>query len=256
MSNVTVNFNVNANAAGTVNIFGQAVSTMSNFLIANVNIPASSFYTDATNALFSFNGFTSNLDGITGVFNSNYSNYTSTLIMSNINSVVNGSMNCSNAAPYNLAKYSNVYNTQSNFGHVALGAYADKLFGHIAATAAIDNDTTFVSNMVGNTLSNASHARIAGLLYSNIASTDPTAIVKQVLGQDASRSCNVDNDGITPNTSNQTLRWIAGDVVFMTVTLNAPTITVANAAQTASNAVTTTAAAFGSNVYPIRITLS
>ncbi len=262
-SNVVVNFNINANASGTIDVFGQQVTSMTNFLIANVNIPASNFYTGSNSALLTFQG--SNLDGIQAQLVSNYAPLTSGAIMNSINSVIGGSMDCSNAAPYNAAGYANAYNTQSNFGYVALGAYAHQLFGHVAATAAIDNDSTFVGNMTGNTLSNAAHAKIAAILTSNIAAlTVPaaTAIAKQVIGQDASRAMTVDNDGVTPVPDPQPLKWIAGDVIFMTVTLNAPTVTIAGGVTADSNAqlnkayVTTQAASFGSNVYPIKITLS
>jgi hypothetical protein len=262
-SNVVVNFNINANATGTIDVFGQQVASMSNFLIANVNIPASNLYTSSNSALLTFQG--SNLDGIQAQLVPLYAPLTSGAIMGAVNNVIGGSMNCSNAAPYNAVGYANAYNAQSNFGYVALGAYAHQLFGHVAATAAIDNDSTFVANMIGNNLTSNNHAKIAAILTSNIASlTVPaaTAIAKQVIGQDASRAMTVDNDGVTPVDGPQPLKWIAGDVIFMTVTLNAPTVTIAGNVANDSNAqlnrsyVTSQASTFGSNVYPIKITLS
>lgn len=257
--NVVVNLSVNANASGTIDIFGQTAPVATNYLIADYKIPASSLYTPATsNGLFSFVGSNGNLDGITGNFNATFAPYSVGTLMTNISNVIAGSMNCSNAAPYSDAKYAHAYDTQANFGYVALGTYAHTLFGHVAATAAIDNDTTFVANMIGNAAGVPAHAKIATLLNSNIATTDPTAIVKQVIGQDASRARLVDNDGYTPVTSTQGLQFIAGDVIFMNVTLNAPTVTVASgaSAQQYTTAATSAAAGFTSQNYPIKITLS
>jgi hypothetical protein len=55
-------------------------------------------------------------------------------------------------------------------------------------------------------------------------------IVKQVIGQDASRAMDKDNNEIAPEV-HQILRFEVGDTIFMSITLDAPTVSVTDAAQ-------------------------
>ncbi len=55
-------------------------------------------------------------------------------------------------------------------------------------------------------------------------------IVKQVIGQDASRAMDKDNNEIAPEV-HQMLRFEEGDTIFVSITLDAPTVSVTDAAQ-------------------------
>jgi hypothetical protein len=221
-SNVVVNLNISANASGTIDVFGQATTPTitGNILVASNMLPVSDLYVSSSNSLIKFQG--SNND-ILATRDSNFSTTQETFV-TDLNTIINGSFNCLNASPFSLARYSNVYNTQSNFGYVALGYYANQLFGHVAATAAIANDSSFITYMTSD---GAGTANISSNLVSSIFSMSnsaATAIAKQVIGQDASRAMSQDNDLNAPNTY-QALKWIAGDVIYMNVTLQPPTVT-------------------------------
>jgi hypothetical protein len=244
-SNVVVNFGINANASGSVNVFGSGTTpslTGLDMIIADVTLPVSDFYA-TSNALISYQG--SN-DAILGVLDATFQR--SNTLATDINTMLGGAFNCSNAIPYSQAKYSNIYNIQSNFGMFALGYYADKLFGHLAATAAIANDSTFISYMNG---AGSNTANLGTLLTTGVytmSSANATNITKQVLGQDASRAMNADNDFNAPNTY-QPLKWISGDVIFMGVTLMPPTVTYNSGQLQRLTSITT------SNTYYVKITL-
>ncbi len=244
-SNVVVNFGINANASGGVNVFGSGTTpslTGLDVIVADVSLPVSDFYA-TSNALISYQG--SN-DDIIGVLDGTFQR--SNALATDINTMLGGAFGCSNAIPYSYAKYSNLYNTQSNFGMFALGYYADKLFGHLAATAAIANDSTFISYMNGAGSNSADLGTLLSAGVYSMSSANATNIAKQVLGQDASRAMNADNDVNTPNTF-QPLKWISGDVIYMGVTLMPPTVTYNSGQLQRLTSITT------SNTYYVKITL-
>lgn len=223
-SNVVVNFGVNVGASGTIDVFGQAQPSYigCNVLIASLPLPVTDLY-NVSDALFKFIG--SN-DSILGARDLSFTTSSNT-VSADITAILNNSFNCSNSLPFSSAKYNNMYNTQANFGNVAVAYYADKLFGHLAATAAIDNDSSIVTYMTG---AGAGTANIGNILTSamyNMSDSNVTAIVKQVLSQDASRAKAQDNDLQAPTTY-QPLQFINGDVIFFSVTIQPPTVTYAN----------------------------
>lgn len=221
-SNVVVNLNINANASGTIDIFGQATlpTITGNVIVATNTLPVSDLYVSSSNSLIKFQG--SNND-ILATRDATFTTMPSTFL-TDLSAIISGSFDCSNAQPYSISKYNNLYNTQTNFGHVVLGCYADKLFGHLAATAAVYNDTALINYITSNGVGGANiSSNLVNSIF-NMSDTNATAIAKQVIGQDASRAMNQDNDIGSPSTQ-QALKFIAGDVIYMSATIQPPTIT-------------------------------
>jgi hypothetical protein len=143
------------------------------------------------------------------------------------------------------------YRNPANFGKLALGSYAHYLFGHVHATTAITNDQaimTAINDMPGSASAPFDEAnaalwstgsptsaniarRLVNALVTGDALTSTTgnllSIVKQVLGQDASRAKGIDNTEGLPNIR-QHLRFIAGDKIYFNIKLARPTLSVSN----------------------------
>ncbi len=167
---VTVNFNVNVDATGDIQVFGSTADTRSNVIIATETIPVNALYDDTKNVV---NGVTmgagliefwepaADLGNIyaqladTAAFDLNgAASYegTAKVLTCGLQKVLVGELNCSGVTPFNDERYNGVnadsYRKIQGFGRVALGAYAHYLFGHAAATAAITNDEAFMSKML------------------------------------------------------------------------------------------------------------
>lgn len=258
VKNVSVNLNVTVDATGNVSVFSQPASTLQDTIVAAVPLAAATLYKGADDSLIKFQDGPS-VEEISATLNTTYTTSTlganKTALNGALNLIVNGSFNCATALPF--SGYSgSTYHTRSSFGQVALGKYAHDLFGHVAATAAIDNDTTFVAAMNGNLDGQTpAHAKIATLLANAIFALDDakcTAIAKQVIGQDSSRAgvagAGEDNDRATPG-DYQALQFKSGDVIYVQVQLLAPTVTVTSGQQ--STPVSTAA-----RTYALKITLN
>jgi hypothetical protein len=166
--------------------------------------------------------------------------------------VLEGNFDCSGASPFSNAKYGDDYKIQSDFGRLALSTYAHYLFGHIGATAAITNDEQFMRAMLSHDASgNYKHANVGSvsgndganwlagttsdanlseLLVKAIITKNDAAIltiVEQVLGQDASRAMDQDNNQLAPGVRHE-LKFIPGDVIYMNIKLQTPAVTVSN----------------------------
>jgi hypothetical protein len=322
--NITVNLNVTVDASGEVKIFGASPNTpSSDIIVAQYHMPVDCLYTgDASGGLIEFWEPSATLGTIVcrladGSGNGhNYIDFykqTAKKLAKGLQRVLCDQFDCSGATPYfnnaNPTKYSNTYYTMiSDFGRVALSLYADKLFGHAAATAAITNDKQFMAKMLSISESVASDAsgtaieRYNGWNYlSNIDSwncsdtTNETAdlarklvatliskgigsngsllvhdisgsyngpnstlaeIVKQVLGQDASRAMNQDNNELLPD-EHQLLQFYSGDTIYVSITIKPPTVSVnPTLAQSAQQAYSDINSSMTQDVtYNIKITL-
>jgi hypothetical protein len=199
--------------------------------------------------------------------------------------VLQGNLDCSGASPFDDAKYAGIpeYQKPADFGRLALSVYAHYLFGHVAATAAITNDKAFMEAMLsqgsngvykyadatavaGNadgsewvspTIGSSSDADLARLLVGAITTKDDAAILaiaEQVLGQDASRAMDQDNNAL-PIDVRHALKFIADDVIYMNIKLTTPNVTIANAAQKVSEA-TLEGKYTSEENYTIKITLA
>lgn len=269
-ANVVVDLGVNTTATGTIDVFGQSLPTISNKVVASTGMNCVALYASASSGLIEFQGVDNNItarlaaDFISGV---GAATRKSTLANGIQIALTTGNLDASAADPFNVAplgvaKYSDAsYKNYSSFGELALGSYAHYLFGHVDATAAIDNDTTFVDKMNGRTIppaANAGEADLANKLADAIfgmTSENATAIAKQVVGQDASRAFAVDNDSAGVD-GWQKLLFKAGDKIYVTVILQRPTVTVKdnNLAQLSEPSNTLFPA--GNVAYMIEITLT
>lgn len=270
MSNtpIEVVFDVEIDASGTVNVFAKQREAVTNVIWATEKLSTSLLYTDASNAHIKFQGWSaaSNVEDISGVrHNTTATAKEGALAVGGLklHNVINGGFDCSGATPFNAAGYSGVsaYQTYSSFGAAMLGAYAHHLFGHVQATAAIDNDQAFVSKMNGE---NVTDARVALRLCAALDAMDATActkVARQVIGQDATRAMSVDNDLNSPD-SFQALKFITNDVVYMRVKLLAPAVTVGGNARSDVTAADSTNVQKGepssasTAVYTLRIVLA
>jgi len=296
MHNVSVNFQVEIDASGNLDIFGKQAPVVQNVIVAQRTLPVNALYDSSKRtSLIEFwepsdnpdtikvqLANTSNVD-LSGIDLSGAYQVHSKLLAKGLEYVLCDAFDCSNASPFNSYNGKVEYTMQRDFGHVALGCFAHYLFGHVDATSAITNDVQFMQYMLS--LSNEStsvidgtaqdrydaytgfndisdnivedwavtgsplNANLAKRLVSAIVSkglnndglqvsefnivnkvdnTDATSlanIVAQVVGQDASRLMNEDNNERTIN-MHIPLRFIPGDVIYVNIKLAKPTIQV------------------------------
>jgi hypothetical protein len=255
-SHVTVNLNVNVNAEGQIEVFGQDAPTISNKVVASFKLPTTSLYErsdPADNSGSSIFEFWEPSDAL-GTRKARRAvdklNYNSLLSYFGyyLSKVLTNPLNAINADPFNQTKYANTpeYYTHSTFGRLALSSYAHYLFGHVAATAAITNDADFITTMnkyenidaddfIYNTSTSystesATNANLAKRIVDKIAKlTDSEVlnIVEQVIGQDASRAMGQDNSSISPDVK-QPLKFFDGDTIYININLLKPTVSVLN----------------------------
>lgn len=177
--------------------------------------------------------------------------------------ILDGQMDASGAAPFTNAMYTYTpdYYTHENFGRLALSSYAHYLFGHVAATAAITNDQAFMDAMLSkvdgaykfattadvdlaaNAEGGTFDANLAVRILNAIIGKNDAAIleiVEQVLGQDASRAMDQDNNALAPGIRHG-MRFIAGDKIYVNIRLHRPEVTVS---------ASTNAGAPASSLYP------
>lgn len=277
---VTVNLNVEIDASGQIEVFGQAAPTVENVVVAAVNLPAADLY-DLSGAAAMFEFWEPEGEGELGTMKAtlagkvdaaypaaataDYTALTATLA-TDLNTILLGDMDASGAKPFDAYAAGGVtqYYVHESFGRLALSSYAHYLFGHVAATAAITNDEDFITKMNGI---GAGNADIAQKLVDAITGKDDEAIlsiVQQVIGQDASRAMDQDNNQLAPGVRHS-LKFIAGDKIYVNVRLRAPEVIVSGGL---TNAGAPAATAFGDaenlaapstqskHSYTIEITLS
>jgi hypothetical protein len=257
MPPVTVNLGVNVDASGTINVFGAPFTGVNNEVVSGVRPSASLIYKGSNAdgaALFQFQGNTADPDTIDGRLNDTFmlnAPY-GLAINSALNGVINGPMNASAAAPFSSSVYAADainYRNFNTFGDLSLAAYAHYLFGHVQATAAIDNDEDFVAYMNSNV--EGTGATIASRLFAALLACNPTNVARQVIGQDASRARNVDNTDPSPSAW-QNLEFKENDVVYFNITLQRPVAVTYTAGQTSAPA----RESVNVNSYAIKVTLS
>ena len=262
MPAVFVNLDVNIDASGSINVFTQAPTAIPNMIIATAQLPAADFYKGpgAGSSLLQFQGVTNSsapLDDIVGTYNAAFvgSPTNKTDLAGHLHTILTaGALTATTAQPF-INYPPGPYRNYTSFGELALAAYAYYVFGHVDATAAIDNDTVFINKMNGTATGEGQLGiKLAEEVFTRLAS--PTAVVKQVLGQDASRALGVDNDANTPS-GLQNLAFLPGDKVYMSITLQAPTVTIAATAPNAASGLPLNNLFPNTNIkYNIEITLN
>ncbi len=271
MPPVIVNLRVGASADGSITVFSEAENApTTNIIDTAYSLPVGALYnkpndgTVGNNALFKFQGRTTD-EGeeiIVGTYGDNFTTNVS-LLTEYIASVMVNTLNCgpdtseyANAEPFTDLKYSGIreYQTFNSIGDLTLATYAHYLFGHVQATAAIDNDSSLITYMNGNdpddtiveytrpnntigttgaTKANIAY-NLANKIISGLTDDDITIIVNNVIKQDASRARFEDNDLNNPD-SWQHLEFKPNDVIFVQVTLDPPRLSFGNGDQQYQN---------------------
>lgn len=317
---VTVNFNVNIDASGNIDVFGQAAPTYENVVVPlSTTLPVNALYDASANGgLIEFWEPSSDLGNIyaqlansaegvdvSGALISYAGKYqtASKVLAHGLQRILVNTLDCSQATPFSGYTSVTEYYQQSDFGRVALSAHAHDIFGHVAATAAITNDQAFMAAMLSVTevsvadgatgaqrysawtksaMVDASDVELwsdaqsrtdanlavalakaivmkgldasGNIVVSDVASTTDAqlaSIVKQVIGQDASRAMDVDNNELAPN-RHQFLRFYEGDKVVVNITLKTPAVSTNGNKFTAASA---EAKAAADRNYAVLITL-
>jgi len=171
--NVSVNFQVEIDASGNLNIFGKEAPVVQNLIVAQRTLPVNALYDSSKRtSLIEFWEPSDNPDIIkvqlantrnvdpSGSDLSGAYQVHSKLLAKGLEYVLCDAFDCSNASPFSTYTDKVEYTMQRDFGRVALGCFAHYLFGHVDATSAITNDVQFIQKMLS--LSNDSTSVING----------------------------------------------------------------------------------------------
>ena len=260
---VEVNFGIDVDANGEIVILGASALSVQNVIVAATALPVAALYT-ATDSMFEFYEPSNDLGVISGELSSitgDYKNLTRSL-ENGLYACIKGPMDAKYipdstaptvftiAAPFNDTKYAanaEQYRKASSFGDLALAAIAHHIMGHVAATSAITNDQAFVNGMNSSTFvpyegealttpdaysatltPSKTDAMLAKALVKAIAGklpADATTIARQVIGKDASRAMDQDNNKLPVDVRHR-LKFIAGDVIYMNIKLQQPSVVI------------------------------
>jgi len=239
---VIVSLQINVDVSGNVDLFTSTGALLTNVVACGTKLSLTSLFDrDSSSAAFEFyepSGSPADISGsvynvcfydpsgvgagaITGTTVNLYDTFVAQMA-----AVIEGVMDASNAAPF--VTYPNTPKCQvfDNFGELTLALYAHYIFGHAAATAAIDNDEELIAYVNSNdSMRSTGAAQIATLLARALASMTPetaSSIVGQVVAQDPSRARGVDNT----QDARQTLLFAEHDVIYVSITVQKPSITV------------------------------
>ena len=234
---VKVDLRAAIDSSAGVTVFGPSEETLYNVVWCDLALDVSGLYSDPSNALIEFWEPSTDRGTISariakddvGETNRNAQNVAQ-LFAESMARVIKGGMDASAANPFQ-AYPGTAYTKYDNFGELALSYAAEGMFGHPSATAAITNDAAIVSGFnndasvstlvttTANAVQNdqALAQRLASVLFKSNEDV-ATAIARSVLGQDATRMTNDDNSALQVD-QKAALRFIAGDVVYVAITL-------------------------------------
>lgn len=260
---VVVNLHAGINVRGDVDLLTASGELLSNVVVAQIDLSASALYADASHGVIEFWETSGTRGTIMACISASgkaggdgqaaqFAGFTdlSGDVSGGLHGVINGSLNASAAAPFNAQAYSAAeYNTFASLGDMVLGLYAHYLFGHVAATAAIDNDAALVSYMNGSGASNAAVGAGLTTALGGLLPATARQIANQVISQDPSRTRGQDNNA-AQNEIHQALLFAPGDVVYVQVSVQAPTITHGQSSQGAPSAGAATPTNLVGSAYP------
>ena len=240
-NNVQVSLRVNVDVSGNVDVFTTSGNTVNNVVVCSVPLAHGNLYDSSKNAVFEFwepSNARGDISGAVAGSTSGAGQGSSTLprpttlllsLVTGLAAIIDGSMDASGAAPFNAAAYAanSQHRSFDNFGELALAAHGHYLFGHVAATAAIDNDLALVNYFKNNSAGSAQIATALKEAIQALSDANATTIVRQVISQDPSRATGQDNNELTPDV-HQGLLFAAGDVIYLQVTIHQPSISTAS----------------------------
>ena len=254
---VRVNLQAVIDISGNVQIFTTPSTTIADVVICSSVLNPTTLFDDASNSLFEFTEISGNRGDVSGYVSSTARNNgsildglgASSLIadlglglqgvltpFSDENAVGTHSLDASGVNPFN--KYRGLangeYTTYASLGELVLSLYAAYLFGHPAATAGITNDVALVNYINGVTDDDADPATVGADVGTNLATAVnnlsnevATSIVRAVLSQDPNRGVNVPNRQYNSagGVNHVPLIFVAGDVIYVSITVQAPSVT-------------------------------
>lgn len=236
IKNVTVDLRVYADASSNVEVFGQGPDSATYDVITVGATPLSAA---TLSGLIEF-WEPSSARGTRLAALKSSAGSVKTALKSQLQAAISGgaadSLDATAAAPFSAPAYGQAeYNMYDSFGEVVLAYIAHHMFGHVQATAAITNDTAIVDAINGD---GATDARIAEQLAEKMTNAAAVngyngakclAVTEAVLGQDATRAMDQDNNAI-PVDVKQGLVFKAGDIVFVDINLTEFTASLSAAA--------------------------
>lgn len=249
---VIVDLDVALDARADAAVIDSSQQIIGNIVEVKTALPAAALYSDVSNGLIEFwepsnapgelrGRFTVNEQGSAEPNVYNGLQHAKDLVMG-IHACLNGPLDCSAAEPF--ARMNNdAYDQFASVGDMTLAYIADKLFGHPAATAAITNDSMIKDTMnaapaanaaalnlgtgaiaepLVNTATEAGNQKLALRLVQTMLFHEGAArakrIAESVIGQDADRARDADNNQLTPD-QRAALPFYAGDIIFFTLNL-------------------------------------
>ena len=258
---VIVSLHASVSAQGGVDLIESAGESLNNVVVCKVALPVSDLYTDASHGIIEFwepSGQSGSLRACVtrngnsvaasdGAVSENclftFFDDASGQLRSDLHNVLSDKdgdgtskgLNAGSATPFNATAYAGHpdYYNYATFGDLVLANYAHYLFGHVAATAAIDNDKQLIGYINGQNANNSpvadsDNANIAAGLVESLGSMSSAvarSIAAQVLSQDPSRASERDNTSGNTN-SHQALLFAPGDIVYVQIQLKAPSVSV------------------------------
>jgi hypothetical protein len=241
---VKVNLQAVIDVSGNVQIFTVPSTSISDVVVCNYRMPKEALYGGDLSGVFEFVEPSGNRGAIRGHVSNRLLNNKSLFdgfniacsgeLIADLDGAVvlpalAGGLDASGVNPFK--KYrgiaNNEYTTYDTLGDLVLSLYASYLFGHPGATAAITNDVALVNYINGSLTTDARVSARLTAAIGSLTNDQATTIVDSVLSQDPNRATNVANRQIHPITleNHVPLRFIRDDVVYVSVTVQAPTVT-------------------------------
>jgi len=238
---VRVNLEAVIDISGNVQIFTVASTTIADVVICSNSLVSTNLFNDASNSVFEFTEPSGNRGDVSGFVSSNELSNDSILngigslngidmssLAVGIHNSLTGSLDASGANPFNKyrGQANGEYTTYASLGELVLSLYASYLFGHPAATAGITNDVALV-DYINSADAGANVGANLKDAIKNLTNEQATNIVRSVLSQDPNRAVNAPNRqyNALDGQHHVPLIFRPGDVVYMSITVQAPTVT-------------------------------
>lgn len=233
---IAVNFNVEIDASGNIDVFNAAAPQVSNVIVAEHTLPVDTLYLPGLNQglleLWEPSDDQGNIKvqladtdrSASGGLNfGNAYQFCAKRLVTGLEALLCDSFDCSGAIPFNGYTAAAEYYKQRDFGRVAIATYAHYLFGHVDATAAITNDKAFVEAMLS----------LGSAGDSEDAATRAAAYTKSVSMVDA-REWDISSSGSDANLAIRLVKALIHKGLSDTSSSAVPTVSSVNDQDTAS----------------------
>jgi hypothetical protein len=227
--------------SGNVNVFAVPSTTLDNVVVCSNPLATTTLFsgssgvfelTEPSASRGDISGFVSSAGRANGSVLNGIASPAITDLGAGLQGVLTGSLDASAANPF--AAYKNAssseYTTYASLGELVLSLYASYLFGHPAATAAISNDVALKNHINGTTASDARAGQNLANAINNLTNTEATNIARAVISQDPNRAVNAPNRQFNAVNGEHHIPLIfqAGDVVYVSITVQSPDVTTTN----------------------------